>query len=182
MRKAKRGSIIVVGATASLVESSMTTAFAASKAAQRSLAQSLARQFWPEGIHTSLLIIDGSIGDAAEPAAGEAGKRLDPRAIARGPPSRSSARNPSAWSSNRSPPEERALVTSQLGGFVGAQVDDPAPTISMPVSCDDHRRLVVGRRVLRDDRVLVAGEEPEVAAPLREREGVVARRSPTFGT
>jgi NAD(P)-dependent dehydrogenase (short-subunit alcohol dehydrogenase family) len=86
MRKAKHGSIIVVGATASLRGRPKTTAFAAAKAAQRSLAQSLARQFWPEGIHVSLLIVDGSIGEAGGQGgavAGAAVKQLDPRDIAR---------------------------------------------------------------------------------------------------
>jgi len=75
---AKQGSIVVVGATASLRGKPMTTGFAAGKAAQHSLAQSMARQFWPEGVHVSLLIVDGSIGDAGD----SDGKRLDPRAIA----------------------------------------------------------------------------------------------------
>jgi len=79
MRAAKRGSIVVVGATASLRGKPLTTAFAAGKAAQRSLAQSMARQFWPEGVHVTLMIIDGSIGDAG---AADAGKQLDPRDIA----------------------------------------------------------------------------------------------------
>lgn len=79
MRAAKRGNIIVVGATASLRGKPMTTAFAAAKAAQRSLAQSMARQFWPEGVHVSLMIIDGQISDAG---ADTEGKRLDPRDIA----------------------------------------------------------------------------------------------------
>lgn len=78
MRAAKHGSIVVVGATASLRGKPMTTAFAAGKAAQRSLTQSMARQFWPEGVHVSLMIIDGSIGDVGV----EGGKQLDPRDIA----------------------------------------------------------------------------------------------------
>ena len=84
MRNAKRGSIVVVGATASLRGKPMTTGFAAAKAAQRSLAQSMARQFWPEGVHVSLMIIDGGIGDAgAPPATSEHEiKQLDPNAIA----------------------------------------------------------------------------------------------------
>lgn len=57
-------SIIIVGATASLRGKPKTTAFAAAKAAQRSLAQSMARQFWPDGVHVSLLIIDGGIDEA----------------------------------------------------------------------------------------------------------------------
>src|ERR1700712_1159424 len=79
MRAAKKGSIVVIGATASLRGKPKTTGFAAGKAAQRSLAQSLARQFWPEGVHTSLLIIDGGIGDAGT---SEDGKKLDPKDIA----------------------------------------------------------------------------------------------------
>jgi NAD(P)-dependent dehydrogenase (short-subunit alcohol dehydrogenase family) len=81
MRKVKKGSIVVVGATASLRGKPMTTAFAAAKAAQRSLAQSMARQFWPEGIHVSLMIVDGQIGDA-DMEVTETMKRLDPRDIA----------------------------------------------------------------------------------------------------
>src|SRR5688572_10662195 len=64
MRKKGRGQIVVVGATASLRGRPKTAGFAAAKAAQRSLAQSLARQLAPEGIHVSLLIIDGGIDDA----------------------------------------------------------------------------------------------------------------------
>lgn len=78
MRAARRCNIVVVGATASLRGKPMTTGFAAGKAAQRSLAQSMARQFWPEGVHVSLMIVDGSIGDAGV----EGGKQLDPQDIA----------------------------------------------------------------------------------------------------
>jgi short-subunit dehydrogenase len=81
MRRAKRGSIVVVGATASLRGKPKTTSFAAAKAAQRSLAQSMARQLWPEGIHVALLIVDGGIGDAGA-VLGEKVTRLDPVAIA----------------------------------------------------------------------------------------------------
>lgn len=82
MRERGRGAIIVVGATASLRGKPKTAAFAAAKAAQRSLAQSLARQCWPEGIHVALLIIDGVI-DAPGTAADEArAQRLRPEAIA----------------------------------------------------------------------------------------------------
>lgn len=81
MRKAKKGSIVVVGATASLRGKPMTTAFAAGKAAQRSLAQSMARQFWPEGVHVSLLIVDGQIGDAGG-VGSDTVKQLDPNDIA----------------------------------------------------------------------------------------------------
>lgn len=62
MKAAKRGAIIVVGATASLRGMAGTSAFASAKAAQRSLAQSLARHLWPTGIHVALIVIDGVVG------------------------------------------------------------------------------------------------------------------------
>ncbi|RMD88380.1 MAG: SDR family NAD(P)-dependent oxidoreductase [Alphaproteobacteria bacterium] len=55
------GAIMVTGATASRRGGPKTTAFAAAKAAQRSLAQSLARHWGPKGIHVALFIIDGVI-------------------------------------------------------------------------------------------------------------------------
>ena len=62
MTAAGRGAIVVVGATASLRGMAGTAAFASAKAAQRSLAQSLARHLWPKGVHVSLIIIDGVVG------------------------------------------------------------------------------------------------------------------------
>jgi NAD(P)-dependent dehydrogenase (short-subunit alcohol dehydrogenase family) len=62
MRKDGEGTIIITGATASLRGKPATAAFAQAKAAQRSLAQSFARQLGPEGIHVALLIVDGAIG------------------------------------------------------------------------------------------------------------------------
>ena len=55
------GNLIITGATASLRGKPFTTAFAAGKAAQRSLAESLARTLWPEGIHVALIIVDGMV-------------------------------------------------------------------------------------------------------------------------
>jgi NAD(P)-dependent dehydrogenase (short-subunit alcohol dehydrogenase family) len=60
MRRAG-GSIVVTGATASLRGGPRTTAFAQAKAAQRSLAQSLAKQLGPQGIHVALVIVDGMV-------------------------------------------------------------------------------------------------------------------------
>lgn len=82
MRRARKGSIVVIGATASLRGKPITTSFAAAKAAQRSLAQSMARQFWPEGVHVSLVIVDGAIGEAGKVDRGDDVKQLDPRDIA----------------------------------------------------------------------------------------------------
>ncbi len=81
MREKGAGNIVVVGATASLRGKPMTTGFAAAKAAQRSLAQSIARHVGPEGIHVSLMIIDGQIALPGAPEALE-GSRLDPNDIA----------------------------------------------------------------------------------------------------
>lgn len=61
MRELGGGAIIITGATASLRGKPITTALAAGKAAQRSLAESLARTLWPEGIHVALLLIDGLV-------------------------------------------------------------------------------------------------------------------------
>lgn len=61
MERRGSGAIIVSGATAALRGNVWTTAFAASKSAQRSLAQSLAKQLGPKGIHVAYLVIDGVI-------------------------------------------------------------------------------------------------------------------------
>ncbi len=80
MRKRGEGTIIVTGATASLRGKPMTAAFASAKAAQRSLAQSFARQLGPEGIHVALVIVDGGIG--TDELTGEEGTQLRPGDIA----------------------------------------------------------------------------------------------------
>jgi NADP-dependent 3-hydroxy acid dehydrogenase YdfG len=61
MRRRKRGSIVTIGATASIKGGANFIAFASAKAALRSLAQSLARQLGPENIHVSHVVIDGVI-------------------------------------------------------------------------------------------------------------------------
>lgn len=61
MRSAGKGHIVVTGATASKKGGANFAGFAAAKAAQYSLAQSLARQLGPEGIHVAIAIIDGVI-------------------------------------------------------------------------------------------------------------------------
>lgn len=81
MKSRGAGSIIFVGATASLRGVPMTAGFAPAKAAQRILAQSMAKHLGPQGIHVSVLIIDGQIGDPDSPATQD-GTRLDPRDIA----------------------------------------------------------------------------------------------------
>ncbi|MDU8945778.1 SDR family NAD(P)-dependent oxidoreductase [Ovoidimarina sediminis] len=55
------GVIIISGATAALRGNVWTTAFAPSKSAQRTLANSLAKQLGPKGVHIVYLVIDGVI-------------------------------------------------------------------------------------------------------------------------
>jgi NAD(P)-dependent dehydrogenase (short-subunit alcohol dehydrogenase family) len=56
-----RGTVIFTGATASLRGKPVTTAFASAKAGLRSLAQSMARAYGPQGIHVAHVIVDGGI-------------------------------------------------------------------------------------------------------------------------
>ncbi|MFN3580978.1 MAG: SDR family oxidoreductase [Pseudomonas sp.] len=59
-----RGTIIFTGATASLRGSAGFSAFAGAKFALRALAQSMARELGPQGIHVAHPIIDGAIDTA----------------------------------------------------------------------------------------------------------------------
>jgi NAD(P)-dependent dehydrogenase (short-subunit alcohol dehydrogenase family) len=61
MKRAGRGRIVFIGATASRRGGPKSAAFASAKAAQRSLAESMARALWPAGIHVALVIIDGVV-------------------------------------------------------------------------------------------------------------------------
>jgi NAD(P)-dependent dehydrogenase (short-subunit alcohol dehydrogenase family) len=56
-----RGTILFTGATASLRGSTGFAAFAGAKHALRALAQSMARELGPQGIHVAHVIIDGAI-------------------------------------------------------------------------------------------------------------------------
>lgn len=83
------GSLILTGATASVRGGGAFIAFASAKAALRSLAQSTAREYGPQGVHVAHVVVDGGIAGerlrtvAPErvAAAGENGL-LDPDAIA----------------------------------------------------------------------------------------------------
>jgi NAD(P)-dependent dehydrogenase (short-subunit alcohol dehydrogenase family) len=55
------GSLLFTGATASLRGRGKFVAFAAAKAGLRSVAQSLAREYGPRGVHVAHVIIDGGI-------------------------------------------------------------------------------------------------------------------------
>ena len=61
MKDRKRGTLFFTGATASLRAKPPFTAFASAKAGLRALAQGMAREFSPQGIHVVHTIIDGVI-------------------------------------------------------------------------------------------------------------------------
>jgi NAD(P)-dependent dehydrogenase (short-subunit alcohol dehydrogenase family) len=58
------GSLLFTGATSSLRAKPPFTAFASAKAAERAVAQGLAREFGPEGLHVAHVIVDGMIDGA----------------------------------------------------------------------------------------------------------------------
>jgi NAD(P)-dependent dehydrogenase (short-subunit alcohol dehydrogenase family) len=80
-----RGTLLFTGATASVRGSARFAAFAVGKFGLRALAQSLAREFGPKGIHVAHVVIDGMI-DAQRVRSmvpgGEAATMLSPDAIA----------------------------------------------------------------------------------------------------
>jgi NAD(P)-dependent dehydrogenase (short-subunit alcohol dehydrogenase family) len=61
MKRAGRGSIVFVGATASRKGGARSASFSSAKGAQRSLAESMARALWPAGIHVALIVVDGVV-------------------------------------------------------------------------------------------------------------------------
>jgi len=61
MVAAGHGAILVTGATASLRGGAGFAAFASAKAAQRVLAQSMAKSLGPKGIHVAYVVVDGVI-------------------------------------------------------------------------------------------------------------------------
>ena len=84
MRAAGRGTILLTGATAGVKGFPNSAAFAMGKFALRGLAQSLAREMHPQGVHVVHVVVDGGIRAAARPEPAEApDSLLDPDAIAR---------------------------------------------------------------------------------------------------
>ncbi len=83
MLPAGRGAIMLSGATAGVKGFAGSTAFAMGKFALRGLAQSLARELSPQGIHVAHFVIDGGIRSEARRVPKEApDSLLDPDAIA----------------------------------------------------------------------------------------------------
>ncbi|TXM72954.1 SDR family NAD(P)-dependent oxidoreductase [Methylobacterium sp. WL12] len=85
MLPARHGAILLTGASASVKGFAGSSAFAMGKFALRGLAQSLARELQPQGIHVAHFVIDGAIRNPARaPEAPDApDSHLDPEAIAR---------------------------------------------------------------------------------------------------
>jgi NAD(P)-dependent dehydrogenase (short-subunit alcohol dehydrogenase family) len=74
-----RGVLIFTGATASVRGGAGFAAFAAAKAGERVLAQSLAREMGPRGVHVAHVVVDGIIGSGKDE---EAEGRLSAAALA----------------------------------------------------------------------------------------------------
>jgi NAD(P)-dependent dehydrogenase (short-subunit alcohol dehydrogenase family) len=79
----KHGCIVFTGASASVKGYAQSAPFAMGKFALRGLAQSMARELHPQGIHVAHVVIDGGIKSErrSEPA-GKTASLLDPNSIA----------------------------------------------------------------------------------------------------
>ncbi len=75
------GAILFTGASASVKGYAQSAAFAMGKFALRGLAQSMARELAPQGIHVAHVVVDGGIRSARRPGDGQ-DQWLDPDAIA----------------------------------------------------------------------------------------------------
>ena len=78
----ERGKILLTGATASVKGVPRSAAFAMGKFALRGLAQSMARELHPKGVHILHVVIDGGIRNVAAQDDDAAEARLDPAALA----------------------------------------------------------------------------------------------------
>jgi NAD(P)-dependent dehydrogenase (short-subunit alcohol dehydrogenase family) len=75
------GTILLTGASAGVKGFAQSAPFAMGKFALRGLAQSLARELHPQGIHVAHIVVDGGIRSARRPDGGD-DALLDPDAIA----------------------------------------------------------------------------------------------------
>src|SRR6516165_3644019 len=83
MLRNRRGVIVFTGASASVKGYAQSAPFAMGKFALRGLAQSMARELAPQGIHVAHVVIDGGIKSAARPdPPDKPASFLDPDAIA----------------------------------------------------------------------------------------------------
>jgi NAD(P)-dependent dehydrogenase (short-subunit alcohol dehydrogenase family) len=75
------GAILFTGASASVKGYAQSAPFAMGKFALRGLAQSMARELQPQGVHVAHVVVDGGIRAASRPDTGQ-DQWLDPDAIA----------------------------------------------------------------------------------------------------
>ena len=79
----RHGAILFTGASASTKGYAQSAPFAMAKFALRGLAQSMARELAPQGVHVAHVVIDGAIRSASRTAPPDApDSLLDPDAIA----------------------------------------------------------------------------------------------------
>ena len=97
MAARRQGTVIFSGATAGLRGGANFSAFASAKFALRGLAQALAREFGPNGVHIAHVVIDGLIeGPQTDLRFGPAAGRIDSKSVAQAYLDLA-AQNPSAW-------------------------------------------------------------------------------------
>ncbi len=83
MLAAGRGTILLTGASAGVKGFAQSAPFAMGKFALRGLAQSMARELHPKGVHVVHVVVDGGIRSAARPTPpDQPDSMLDPDAIA----------------------------------------------------------------------------------------------------
>ena len=71
-----KGTIIYTGASASLRGKPLFAGFSAAKAGVRAMAQAMAREFGPQGVHVGHIVIDGLVNGAIVRSVGPVGKFL----------------------------------------------------------------------------------------------------------
>ncbi len=98
MAARRQGTVIFSGATAGLRGGANFSAFASAKFALRGLAQALAREFGPNGVHVAHVVIDGLIeGPKTDLRFGPAqAGRMDSKSVAQAYLDLAT-QNPSAW-------------------------------------------------------------------------------------
>lgn len=78
------GVILVIGASASIKAGNLFSTFSSAKFALRGLAQSLAREYSPQGIHIAHIVIDGAVWGKQAMGFGRTKEQcLSPEAIAK---------------------------------------------------------------------------------------------------
>jgi NAD(P)-dependent dehydrogenase (short-subunit alcohol dehydrogenase family) len=77
-----KGAILFTGASAGVKGYPQSAAFAMGKFALRGLAQSMARELMPQGIHVGHIVVDGGIRPSEDAADNDKDDRLEPDAIA----------------------------------------------------------------------------------------------------